>query len=209
MAEKTTFGQLFTNIDTKNVKEQSLSSVIEAGAYEAIIKEFFFSKGQNSDSYSFQALINIPGENKDLYVKSTNFVKKDGTPNSIGMSKLKSFLKAASDQWNEDIDFIGTAEVEETQKLTKDKKPYTVQSFASAIDKKVAVLVYKNKDGENGPVYNEVFSLAHLDDHETIEKFKEKVAETPIRVLKPKEQTSGNMQTSGDAKKASSAASKL
>jgi len=206
-----TFGSMFTKISTENVKDVSLSQVIDAGAYEGEIKALFFTKGQKTDSYSFQAELYLAGEDKTLFVKTTNFVKKDGTPNPIGMSKLKSFLRASSDNWDEDIDFIGTAEIADATKLTRDNKPYTVQSFVAAVGSKVAVLVYKNKDGESGPTYNEVFSLANLKDSKTIELFKEKIAETPIRILKPKEQSasSGGMTTSSSNTKASSAASKL
>jgi len=208
--KKQTFGEIFSNIETKNVQDQKLSTLIDAGAYQAKIKALYFSKGKDSNAMGFSAEVHIESEDKTLYVRNVNFVKKDGDANSIGLSQLKTFLKAVDDEWdNEDKDFIGVAEIGETTRLTKDKKPYTVQEFTNAIDADVAALVEVVKEGENGTPYNRLKMVANLNDKKTIEAFKELVEKTPVKVIKPRDGESSSGMKTGDNKKATSAASKL
>ena len=209
----TKFGEMFANIKTSDVKDQKLSNLIDSGAYSAVVKALYFTKGKDSNSRSFNAEVYIQSEDKTLYVKSVNFVGKDGkTPTSIGMSRLKTFLRAVDEDWSsEDKDFIAESEIEETTKLTCDNKPYAVNSFANAIDVEVAALVETVKEGENGTPYNSLKMIVSLEDEKSIENFKELVAKTPVRTIKVKDNggSKGGMSTSGDSTKAKSAASKL
>ena len=206
------FGDMFSKVNTASVKDVKLSNTIDSGAYSAEIKALYFSKGRESNAMGFSAEVYIPSEDKTLYVKNVNFLKKDGDANSIGLSQLKSFLRATDDNWDDkEKDFIALAEVGEATRLTRDNKPYTVNEFTNAVGSNVAALVETLRTGENGTPYNSLKMVVNLEDKDTIEAFKALVEKTPIRTIEPKADSNsgGGMSTGESNKKAKSAASKL
>ena len=175
-----------------------------SGAYKGTIKEiarFNTASGAGMLKIVFEPAGDPLATNVEVY---QNITKKDKSPNEIGTATLKHVLDALGTS----IDKVTIAE-EDIIAYGKGVKAHVIKG----LDKVPMIACVREvyEEGARFPKSNEIEHYAKEDGtnakgEDIVTKFKEKIAENPVLIRKPKENTSTGSTAAASADRASIAA---